>query len=46
MVSHVLDILLTIAVLSFWFLFPVGIYFAMGALKGTPKSFVRLEHLP
>ncbi len=45
MVSQVLDILLTFSVLSFWFVFPVGIYFAVEALEKTPKSFVSLEHL-
>ncbi len=45
MVSQVLDILLTIAVLSFWFIFPVGLYFAVAALEKTPKHVVRLEHL-
>lgn len=44
-VSHTLDMILTIVVLSFWILFPVGMFLSMSHVDKNTDQVIRLDHL-
>ncbi|MFL5783471.1 MAG: hypothetical protein ACJ76H_02605 [Bacteriovoracaceae bacterium] len=43
--SHSMDMILTISVLSFWFLFPIGIFLSVSHVDKNTDQIVRLDHL-
>lgn len=45
MIDHSLDIILTIVVLSFWFLFPIGIFLSVAHVDKNTDQVVRLDKL-
>jgi hypothetical protein len=45
MIDHTLDIILVIAVLSFWILFPVGIFWSMSHVDKNTDQIIRLDQL-
>ncbi len=42
MIDHALDMILTIGVLSFWFLFPLGMFFAVSQLDKNSEQILRM----
>jgi hypothetical protein len=42
--SHSMDMILTISVLSFWFLFPIGIILSVAYVDKHTDQIVRLDH--
>ncbi len=42
-VSHTLDIILTVVVLSFWFLFPIGMFLSVSSLDENTDQLARLK---
>lgn len=45
MIDHSLDIILTVVVLSFWFLFPIGIFLSVAHVDKNTDQVVRLDKL-
>lgn len=45
MIDHSLDMILTIVVLSFWFLFPIGIFLSVAHVDKNTDQIVRLDKL-
>jgi hypothetical protein len=43
--SNSMDMILTISVLSFWFLFPIGIFLSVSHVDKNTDQIVRLDHL-
>lgn len=41
--SHFLDMLLTVVVLSFWFVFPIGMFLSVSQLDKSTDQLVRLD---
>lgn len=44
-VPHTLDMILTIVVLSFWFLFPIGIFLSVSHVDKNTDQLIQLDHL-
>lgn len=40
-----IEVILTIIALSFWFLFPIGMFISVSKLDKTTDQVVRLDHL-
>ncbi len=45
MVPHTLDMILTIVVLSFWFLFPIGMFLSVSHVDKNTDQIIRLDKL-
>lgn len=45
MESHTLDMILTVVVLSFWFLFPIGMFLSVSHVDKNTDQIIRLDHL-
>lgn len=45
MIDHSLDMILTVVVLSFWFLFPIGMFLSVSHVDKNTDQIIRLDHL-
>lgn len=45
MVPQTVDMILTFVVLSFWFLFPIGMFLSVSHLDKITDQIIRLDHL-
>lgn len=45
METHALDMILTSIVLSFWFLFPIGMFLSVSHVDKNTDQVVQLDHL-